>query len=136
MRNRGTIGGSLANNDPAADYPAAVLALGATIVTNMRGKSPPIDFFRGMFETALEPGELITAVKFPLPVAAGYAKLQNAASRFALVGVFVAKFAVGRAGRRDRRRAGGFSRAGIEAALSRPFRARSPSTATASIRRD
>jgi carbon-monoxide dehydrogenase medium subunit len=94
VRNRGTIGGSLANNDPAADYPAAVLALGATIVTNAREIAAD-HFFRGMFETALEPGELITAVKFPLPVAAGYAKLQNAASRFALVGVFVAKFASG-----------------------------------------
>jgi len=94
VRNRGTIGGSLANNDPAADYPAAVLALGATIVTNAR-EIPGEQFFRGMFETALAPGELITAVKFPLPTAAGYAKLQNAASRFALVGVFVAKFPTG-----------------------------------------
>ena len=93
-RNRGTIGGSLANNDPAADYPAAVLALGATIMTNAREIAAD-DFFRGMFETVLAPGELITAVKFPLPVAAGYAKFQNAASRFALVGVFVAKFASG-----------------------------------------
>ena len=94
VRNRGTIGGSLANNDPAADYPAAVLALGATIMTNAREIAAD-DFFRGMFETGLAPGELITAVKFPLPVAAGYAKFQNAASRFALVGVFVAKFASG-----------------------------------------
>ena len=94
VRNRGTIGGSLANNDPAADYPAAVLALGATIMTNAREIAAD-DFFRGMFETVLAPGELITAVKFPLPVAAGYAKFQNAASRFALVGVFVAKFASG-----------------------------------------
>jgi carbon-monoxide dehydrogenase medium subunit len=94
VRNRGTIGGSLANNDPAADYPAAVLALGATIVTNIREIAAD-HFFRGMFETALEPGELITAVKFPLPVAAGYAKVQNAASRYALVGVFVAKFVSG-----------------------------------------
>jgi carbon-monoxide dehydrogenase medium subunit len=92
VRNRGTIGGSLANNDPAADYPAAVLALGATIVTNAREITSD-HFFRGMFETALAPGELITAVKFQLPVAAGYAKAANAASRFALVGVFVAKFA-------------------------------------------
>ena len=79
VRNRGTIGGSLANNDPAADYPAAVLALGATIITNAREIAAD-DFFRGMFETVLAPGELITAVKFPLPVAAGYAKFQNAAS--------------------------------------------------------
>ncbi len=94
VRNRGTIGGSLANNDPTADYPAAVLALGATIVTNAREIAAD-HFFRGMFETALDPGELITAVKFTLPVAAGYAKLQNAASRYAVVGVFVAKFASG-----------------------------------------
>jgi len=91
VRNRGTIGGSLANNDPAADYPAAALALGATIVTNTREIAAD-EFFRGMFETALEPGEIITAVKFPIPLAAGYAKMQNMASRFALVGVFVAKF--------------------------------------------
>src|ERR1700674_5512470 len=94
VRNRGTIGGSLANNDPAADYPAAVLALGATVLTN-RQEIPAEQFFRGMFETALAPGELITAVRFPLPIAAGYAKMPNAASRFALVGVFVAKFATG-----------------------------------------
>ena len=94
VRNRGTIGGSLANNDPAADYPAAVLALGATVMTN-RQEIPAEQFFRGMFETALAPGELITAVRFPLPIAAGYAKMPNAASRFALVGVFVAKFATG-----------------------------------------
>ena len=94
VRNRGTIGGSLANNDPAADYPAAVLALGATIVTNSR-KIAADEFFHGMFETALTPGELITSVEFPLPLAAGYAKAPNMASRFALVGVFVAKFASG-----------------------------------------
>jgi aerobic carbon-monoxide dehydrogenase medium subunit len=94
VRNRGTIGGSLANNDPAADYPAAVLALGATIVTDKREIAAD-HFFRGLFETALEPGELITAVKFPLPLAAGYAKAPNPASRFALVGVFVAKLASG-----------------------------------------
>jgi carbon-monoxide dehydrogenase medium subunit len=94
VRNRGTIGGSLANNDPAADYPAAVLALDATIVTNARNIAAD-QFFQGMFETALEPGELITAVKFPRPIAAGYAKMPNGASRFALVGVFVARFASG-----------------------------------------
>ena len=94
VRNRGTIGGSLANNDPAADYPAAVLALGATVVTDKREIAAD-QFFRGMFETALEPGELITAVKFPIPLAAGYAKIPNAASRFALVGVFAAKFETG-----------------------------------------
>jgi len=94
VRNRGTIGGSLANNDPAADYPAAVLALGATVVTDKREIAAD-HFFRGLFETALEPGELITSVKFPVPLAAGYAKAPNPASRFALVGVFVAKFASG-----------------------------------------
>jgi len=94
VRNRGTIGGSLANNDPAADYPAAVLALGATIVTNSR-RIAADEFFRGMFETALAPDEIITSVDFPLPLAAGYAKAPNMASRFAIVGVFVAKFASG-----------------------------------------
>ncbi|MGA2125957.1 MAG: xanthine dehydrogenase family protein subunit M [Xanthobacteraceae bacterium] len=94
VRNRGTIGGSLANNDPAADYPAAVLALGATVVTSAR-EIPAEDFFLGMFETALRPGEVITAVKLPQPSMAGYAKFANPASRFALVGVFVAKFATG-----------------------------------------
>jgi aerobic carbon-monoxide dehydrogenase medium subunit len=94
VRNRGTIGGSLANNDPAADYPAAVLALGATIVTDKREIAAD-DFFKGLFETALGEGEIITAVRFPLPEAAGYAKLPNPASRFAIVGVFVAKFPAG-----------------------------------------
>lgn len=94
VRNRGTIGGSLANNDPAADYPAAVLALGATIVTNTR-EIPAAQFFCGMFETALKPDELVTSVRVPVPVAAGYAKAPNPASRYALVGVFVAKFPYG-----------------------------------------
>lgn len=94
VRSRGTIGGSLANNDPAADYPAAILALGATIVTNRR-KISADDFFVRMFTTALEPGELITGVGFQLPEKAGYAKLAQRASRYALVGVFVAKFATG-----------------------------------------
>jgi carbon-monoxide dehydrogenase medium subunit len=94
VRNRGTIGGSLANNDPTADYPAAVLALGATIVTDKREIAAD-DFFKGLFETALGTGEIITAVRFPLPQAAGYAKMPNPASRFAIVGVFVAKFATG-----------------------------------------
>jgi carbon-monoxide dehydrogenase medium subunit len=94
VRNRGTIGGSLANNDPNADYPAAALALGATVVTSTREIAAD-QFSRGMFETALAPGELITAVKLPIPLAAGYAKMPNQASRFALVGVFVAKFADG-----------------------------------------
>jgi carbon-monoxide dehydrogenase medium subunit len=94
VRNRGTIGGSLANNDPAADYPAAALGLGATIRTNKR-EIKADDFFKGMFETALGDGEIITAVHFPKPEKAGYAKFRQPASRFCLVGVFVAKTAGG-----------------------------------------
>lgn len=90
VRNMGTIGGSLANNDPAADWPAAVLGLGATVQTNKR-KVAADDFFKGMFETALAADELIVAVSFPVPKKAGYAKFPNPASRFALVGVFVAQ---------------------------------------------
>jgi carbon-monoxide dehydrogenase medium subunit len=94
VRNRGTLGGSLANNDPAADYPAAVLALNATIVTNQR-KIPADEYFKGLFETALKPNEMITAVSFPVPKKAAYQKFKNPASRFALVGVFVAQTANG-----------------------------------------
>ena len=90
VRHRGTIGGSIANNDPAADYPAALLALGATIETNKRSV-PADDFFKGLFTTALADGEIITAVSFPIPAKAGYAKFAHPASRFALTGVFVAK---------------------------------------------
>ena len=90
VRNRGTIGGSLANNDPAADYPAAALALGATIITNKR-KIEAEDYFTGLFETALEEGEIITSISFPVPEKANYQKFRNPASRYALVGVFVAK---------------------------------------------
>jgi aerobic carbon-monoxide dehydrogenase medium subunit len=90
VRYRGTIGGSLANNDPAADYPAAVLALGATIKTNKRSIAAD-DFFKGLFTTALADGEIITAVEFPSADKAGYAKFRHPASRFALTGVFVAK---------------------------------------------
>jgi carbon-monoxide dehydrogenase medium subunit len=89
VRNRGTIGGSIANNDPAADYPAACVALNATIITNNR-KIPADNFFTGLFETALEDGELITAVTFPIPDKAAYAKFPNPASRYAIVGVMVA----------------------------------------------
>jgi carbon-monoxide dehydrogenase medium subunit len=91
VRHMGTLGGSLANNDPAADYPAAVLGLGATITTNKR-KIDGDKFFKGLYETALEPGELITQVSFPAPKRAAYMKFKNPASRFALVGVFVADF--------------------------------------------
>ncbi|WP_370343639.1 FAD binding domain-containing protein [Pararhodobacter marinus] len=94
VRNRGTIGGSLANNDPSACYPAAALASGATIVTNNREIAAD-DYFTGLFETALDEGEIITAVKFPIPEKAAYVKFEQPASRFALVGVFVTKGANG-----------------------------------------
>lgn len=94
VRNRGTIGGSLANNDPSACYPSAALASGATIVTNSR-KIAADDYFQGMFTTALEPGEIITSVRLPIPQKAAYVKFEQPASRFALVGVFVAKYADG-----------------------------------------
>ena len=90
VRHRGTLGGSIANNDPAADYPAAVLALGATVKTNKRTIAAD-SFFKGLFETALDNGELITSVAFPIPAKAGYAKFPHPASRFALTGVFVVK---------------------------------------------
>jgi carbon-monoxide dehydrogenase medium subunit len=90
VRNRGTIGGSISNSDPAADYPAGLVGLGATVVTNKR-KIAADDFFKGMFETALDAGEIVTAVSFPKPEKAGYAKFPNPASRYAMVGVFVAK---------------------------------------------
>jgi aerobic carbon-monoxide dehydrogenase medium subunit len=90
VRYRGTIGGSLANNDPAEDYPAAVLALGATIKTNKRSIAAD-DFFKGLFATALADSEIITQVSFPVPAKAGYSKFPHPASRFALTGVFVAK---------------------------------------------
>lgn len=90
VRNRGTIGGSLANNDPSADYPAALLALNGTVHTNKR-KIGADDFFKGLFETALAGDEIIERVSFPVPEKAGYEKFRNPASRFALVGVFVAK---------------------------------------------
>ncbi len=120
VRNRGTIGGSLANNDPAADYPAAVLALGATVRTNKREIAAD-DFFRGLFETALEEGEIITAVQFPKPEKAAYEKFAQPASRFALIGVFVAKT---KGGVRVAVTGGGngvFRAADIEAALSANF---------------
>ncbi len=94
VRNRGTIGGSLANNDPSACYPAAALASGATIVTSSREIAAD-DYFQGMFTTALEDGEIVTAVRFPVPEKAAYIKFEQPASRFALVGVFVAKYADG-----------------------------------------
>jgi carbon-monoxide dehydrogenase medium subunit len=90
VRNRGTIGGSIANNDPAADYPAAVVGLAGTVRTTKREITAD-DFFTGMFETALEPDEIITAVRLPKPQAAAYQKFKNPASRYAIVGVFVAR---------------------------------------------
>lgn len=91
VRHMGTCGGSIANSDPAADYPAAVLGLGATITTNKR-KIEADKFFTGLYETALAPGELITSVSFPVPKRAAYMKFKNPASRFAMVGVFIADF--------------------------------------------
>src|SRR6476620_973459 len=90
VRYRGTIGGSIANNDPAADFPAAVLALNATVQTNKRSIKAD-DFFKGLFSTALQDGEIITAITFPVPSRAGYSKMRHPASRFALTGVFVAR---------------------------------------------
>jgi aerobic carbon-monoxide dehydrogenase medium subunit len=94
VRNMGTLGGALANNDPAADYPAAVLGLGATITTT-KGTHAADKFFKGLFETALKPGEIITSVSFPVPKRAAYMKFKNQASRFAIVGVFVADTGAG-----------------------------------------
>jgi aerobic carbon-monoxide dehydrogenase medium subunit len=94
VRNRGTIGGSIANNDPAADYPAAIVALNATVRTNKREIAAD-QFFTGMFETALQPDEIVTAVRFPKVAQANYQKFRNPASRYAIVGVFVAKSPAG-----------------------------------------
>ena len=90
VRNRGTLGGSIANADPAADYPAGLVALSATVVTDRREIAAD-DFFTGLFQTALEPGEIISEVRFPIPHASAYSKLKQPASRFALVGVFVCR---------------------------------------------
>jgi carbon-monoxide dehydrogenase medium subunit len=122
VRNRGTIGGSISNNDPAADYPAALVALGATVRTTKRELAAE-KFFTGMFDTALEPGEIVTAVKFPKPEKAAYQKFRNPASRYAIVGVFVARtkdgvrVAVTGAG------PGVFRQKDFEAALSKSFTA-------------
>lgn len=91
VRNRGTMGGSVANNDPAADYPAGVLGLGATVITSAR-RIPADDFFVDMFETALSPGELVVAIEYPLPRRAAYRKCRHPASGYALAGVFIADF--------------------------------------------
>ena len=121
VRNRGTIGGSLANNDPAACYPAAALSVGATIVTNSREISAD-DFFQGMFDTALEEGEIIVSVKFPIPSSSSYQKFVQPASRFAMVGVFLSNF-----GNETRVAVTGASEGGVfrwseaEAALNKNF---------------
>ena len=121
VRHRGTIGGSVANNDPAADYPAAVLGLGATIRTNRREIAAD-DFFTGLFETALDVGEIITSVTFPQTERSAYAKFPNPASRYAMVGVFVAKTSGGvRVAVTGAGSDGVFRHAGLEAALSANF---------------
>jgi len=121
VRNIGTLGGSVANHDPAADWPAAVLGLGATVATSRR----EIDadrFFTGLFETALEEGELVTSIRFPIPVAAAYRKFDQPASRFALTGVFVAKLTGGvRVAVTGASENGVFRHAGLEAALGASF---------------
>lgn len=118
VRHLGTIGGSVANNDPAADYPAAVLGLGATVITNRREIAAD-DFFRGLFDTALDEGEVITAFTFDAPERAGYAKFANPASRFAMTGVFVARTAGGvRVAVTGAGSEGVFRHSGLEAALS------------------
>lgn len=130
VRNRGTMGGSVANNDPSADYPAAMLALGATIVTDRRS-IPADDFFTGMFATALDVGELVTALHIPIPEKAGYAKMRNPASRYAMAGAFVARgpsgvrVAVNGAGAN-----GAYREAAMEAALSADWSAASVGAVT------
>ena len=123
VRNMGTLGGSIANNDPAADWPAALVGLDATVVTN-KSKIAAGNFFKGMYETALGADEIITAVSFPVPKKAAYAKFPNPASRFALVGVFVAQLADGSV-RVAVTGAGPavFRASGIEAALAKSFTA-------------
>jgi carbon-monoxide dehydrogenase medium subunit len=121
VRAMGTMGGSVANNDPAACYPSAVLGLGATIITNQR-KIAADDFFQGMYTTALQEGEIITAISFPIPQKAIYMKFRQPASRFALVGVFVARTAQGvRVAVTGASSDGVFRHAGLEAALSKQF---------------
>ena len=120
VRAMGTMGGSVANNDPAACYPSAVLALGATVVTDRREIAADA-FFQGLYTTALEPGELITAIRFPIPTKAAYAKFRQPASRFAMLGVFVAHTA---SGVRVAITGGGNGvcrHAGLESALSKSF---------------
>lgn len=123
VRHMGTIGGSIANNDPSADYPAAMVALGATIVTNKREIAAD-KFFKGLFETALKDDEIVTAVKFTAPAKSGYAKFPNPASRYAMTGVFVTKGKDGvRAAVTGAGDDGVFRSKEVEAALSKKFEA-------------
>ncbi|MBV8913325.1 MAG: xanthine dehydrogenase family protein subunit M [Acetobacteraceae bacterium] len=123
VRHRGTMGGSLANNDPSACYPSAVLALGATIHTDRRSIAAD-DFFQGMFTTALEPSELITAIEFPIPEKSNYEKFRNPASRYAMVGVFVGKGPAGvRVAITGAGQGGVFRHKEMEAALSQNWSA-------------
>ena len=122
VRNRGTLGGVIANNDPAADYPAAVLALDAVVETD-RGAHAADDYFQGMFATALADGEIVTRVGFRVPQAAAYAKFRHPASRYAIVGVFVARFADGVRVAVTGAGPGVFRWAEAEAALSADFSA-------------
>jgi aerobic carbon-monoxide dehydrogenase medium subunit len=129
VRARGTIGGSVANNDPSACYPCALLGLGATVITDKRSIAAD-DFFQGMYATALEPGELIVAVSFPKPLAAVYSKFKQQASRFALVGVFLAKTASGvRVAVTGAGSSGVFRSTPLEAALNADFSAASAAKA-------
>ena len=120
VRNMGTIGGSIANADPAACYPAAVLGLGATVNTDRRS-IPADSFFTGMYETALQPGELIVSVSFPVPQKAAYIKYKQPASRFALVGVFVSQGAGGVRVAVTGAKSSVFRATAIEAALNASF---------------
>src|SRR5450830_1113797 len=120
VRARGTLGGSVANNDPAACYPSALLALGATVITDRREIAAD-DFFLGMYTTALEDGEIITAVRFPIPQRAAYLKFKQAASRFSLVGVFVAQTSGGVRVAVTGAASAVFRHAGLEAALNQSF---------------
>jgi len=123
VRFRGTIGGSVANNDPAADYPAALMGLGATVVTNQRSLSAEA-YFVGLFQTALEPGEVVVEVRFPIPMAGGYAKFRGAAARYSVVGVWVSQtqegVRVAITGAGDQ---GVFRHLGLERALTHNFSA-------------
>ena len=123
VRAMGTLGGSISNNDPAACYPSALVALNATVQTTKRSIAAD-DFFLGLYATALEPGELVKAVSFPIPDASGYAKFKQAASRYALVGVFVARFASGVRVAITGAGNGVFRHAGLEAALTKDFSAK------------